>query len=800
MSTSDELRRKAEQLVEENAFSLEKMTPEEISLLVYELQVHQLELEMQNEELRLAENALRKAEQKYREQYNLSALGFCELDQKGAILRANPRVSEQLGTDRVHLINTFLGQYVLPEDQDMLYFHLKHLFETGQPQECELRIKNPAGAPLFVKVESRLHQPDGEIPQTRTILTNETSIKQTEQQLQLFSQMFMALADPVILMDPRGKILDLNPQAEQSYGWRKEALIGQNFNNFISSQDDQELEDLLTRCQNEKKIRDIEGLYLTGTGKQLPVLQSFSLIEDSRGEPLSIAISTKDIPHFKRHEQELTQYQEYLKSLSERQEIKVHNLGTQLTQETTERQEAQQKLKQIEQQYRSLAETMKIGVMIVQDEHIMFVNDAIMSMLGYRWDDMVGNKPENFFREDHVEFFRQQLDQQTRNGEPVLGAQTPFLAKEGGEIWLQGNQVVIQWNGRPGTLLTLQDVTQEKLREIQTGQETPIHHQLKAGLHQQRTELNGIIGKTPVMQSLYDQIMMASTSDFNVVITGESGVGKELVARTIHARSPRVDKPFVTVNCGSISKNLFEREFFGHRKGSFTGADRSACGYFQAAQDGILFLDEVGELTLAMQVTLLRAIEHKEFTPVGGTDPIKADIRILAATNRNLEDDMERGAFRADFYYRLHVLTIIVPPLRDRKADLPLLVEHILEKYGEKSLPPKLPGRLMNTFYEHHWPGNVRELENLLKRYLSGQTIDCSKLRPKQEEDAASGSPQPILEPETEDLQSAVAQFEKQFILAMLERYRWHKTNTAKVLGISRRVLYRKLEQHGIPL
>jgi PAS domain S-box-containing protein len=813
MTTPEELRRQAEaQLTKAEDINLARMSPEEIKRLVHELQVYKLELKLQNEELRSREAALEQATQKYHDQYNLPPLGFCELDRTGTILEANLRAGEQLSKNRLTLLNTLLAHYVLPEDQDILYFHLKHLFETGQPQVCELRVKTPVGEPLFMKMESTLHQPDAEKPpHAWTILTDEPRSKRAEEQLLLFSRLFMALADPVILLDLAGTILDINPEAERSYAWRKETLLGQQVHKLLPADSQADFERVFTQCKRGKKIQNVEGQYLTSTGDAVPVLQSFSLLQDSAGDPLAIVITTKDTTQLRQHEAELLQYQKFLHTLTSDQTTQLHDLGVKLVQETAERQdaevqlvqetaerkEAEEQLATSERQYRFLAENVADGVIIIQAGRIVLANDAITQMIGYGRSELLGRPLTEFFRQDYVEHFQELLDEQVQHGQPLVGTQTPYLAKEGGEIWLEGNQVVIQWEGRPALLLTLRDVTEQKLREIQMGQEQKLFQQLKTTIADQRYRFNNIVGKSAAMQALYDQILKAASTDYNVIVTGESGVGKELVACTIHAYSSRAEKPFVTVNCGSISDSLFEREFFGHRKGSFTGADRNVRGYFEAAGDGVLFLDEVGELTPAMQVTLLRAIENKEYIPVGATTPIKADIRIIAATNNDLETCVEQGAFRADFFYRLSVINVKVPPLRERKEDLPLLVEHILSKNSDKSSPPKLPGRLLDAFYDYDWPGNVRELQNMLQRYLSGQPIDLLKLHHSTEPHAL-GPAEPIIDQETEDLQAATEQFEKHFLLTMLERYHWHKMNTAKALGIPRRTLYRKLKKYGI--
>ncbi len=308
----------------------------------------------------------------------------------------------------------------------------------------------------------------------------------------------------------------------------------------------------------------------------------------------------------------------------------------------------------------------------------------------------------------------------------------------------------------------------------------------------ERYRFGKIIGKSPVMQEVYELVTRASATDVNVVIYGESGTGKDLIAQTIHEMSPRRKKAFVPVNCGSIQEGIFEREFFGHRKGAFTGALRDHPGFFDAAHQGTLFLDEVGELNLAMQVKLLRAIETKSYLPVGEQKVKQADARILAATNRNLQEHMKQGLMRQDFFYRLNIIPITVPPLRERREDIPLLVEHFLHFYGSEDFQEGLPGNILEALYAYDWPGNIRQLQNVLLRYLTLHRLDFGEN--EQNEPSLS-------EPETEigqGLWQAVESLEKRLIIETLEHNQGHKTKTAQMLQIPIQTLRRKIIQYQL--
>src|SRR3989441_11720382 len=227
-----------------------------------------------------------------------------------------------------------------------------------------------------------------------------------------------------------------------------------------------------------------------------------------------------------------------------------------------------------------------------------------------------------------------------------------------------------------------------------------------------------LIGQSPAMRQIYADIGAVSANKSTVLITGDSGTGKELVARTIHQKGPWADRPFVVINCGAMSETLLDSQLFGHRRGAFTGAIADHNGVFQTANSGTLLLDEISEIPLALQVKFLRAIQEKEVTPLGSSRPVKVDVRIIAASNRNLEEEAKKGAFRDDLFYRLNVVPIHLPPLRERREDIPTLARHFLAIYSEENRreTPELPADVLKVLLEYDWPGNVRELENYVER------------------------------------------------------------------------------------
>ncbi|MEN8260266.1 MAG: sigma-54 dependent transcriptional regulator [Pseudomonadota bacterium] len=310
-----------------------------------------------------------------------------------------------------------------------------------------------------------------------------------------------------------------------------------------------------------------------------------------------------------------------------------------------------------------------------------------------------------------------------------------------------------------------------------------------------------LLGDSLSIRQIRSNIVKVGRSQAPVYISGESGTGKELVARLIHEKSPRAEKPFIAVNCGAIPQDLMESEFFGHKKGSFTGAVADKLGLFQAADGGTLFLDEVADLPQLLQVKLLRAIQERSIRPIGEQREISVDVRILSATHRNLTDLVKNGEFRQDLFYRINVIELAVPPLRERKSDIPLLTEHILSaqansnRMGKAELTQSAHEDLMN----YSFPGNVRELENILERAIAlceDNIIHSSDLNlPK---DNAMMPELPAQPPDEISLENYMDEIEKNAIMAALEKNRWNKTATAKQLGITFRALRYRLKKLGL--
>jgi DNA-binding NtrC family response regulator len=320
----------------------------------------------------------------------------------------------------------------------------------------------------------------------------------------------------------------------------------------------------------------------------------------------------------------------------------------------------------------------------------------------------------------------------------------------------------------------------------------------------EHTEPSQLIGSSPPMLEVYKLVARVASGKSTVLLEGESGTGKELIARAIHSNSPRRDRSFVPVNCAALPDTLLESELFGHEKGAFTGAVGLKSGLIETADGGTLFLDEIGDLGVALQVKLLRVIQEQEVRRVGGTVATKVDVRIIAATNRDLTALVKEGRFREDLFYRLNVVRILLPPLRERREDIPMLAHHFLQKFsgGNKPIRGFVPDT-MTLLQRYHWPGNVRELENVIERAVSlshGPLVLPDDLPEVVRTAGAVESEASRREAQDKSQLPTLEEMEKQYLMRVLREVGGNKVKAARVLGIDRRTLYRMAERFGVPL
>jgi PAS domain S-box-containing protein len=456
---------------------------------------------------------------------------------------------------------------------------------------------------------------------------------------------------------------------------------------------------------------------------------------------------------------------------------------------------AEKSLIENEERYRILTEKVGDGVVLLQKGAFVFANQQFLSMFEIAdLKQVIGKQATEFI--PHIFNKNGEKIQWTFEGSSsdVKYFLTSHTSLSGRKLYLEGNPTIISDKGEQACLLTIRNITERmhkhKAIQHEADQLRLENISLKINMHE-RYRFGNIIGKTKAMQQLYELILKAAGSKANILIYGESGTGKEMVARAIHDHSDRKSKEIMIVNCGAIPRELVESEFFGHIQGAFTSAHRDKNGYLDLASGGTLFLDEIAELSHDMQVKLLRVLESGEYLPVGSNQIKKSDFRLISATNKNLLEQLKMGSIREDFFYRIHVIPITLPPLREHKEDIPLLVDHFLNMYGDEKNKVQIPGRIMDALLDYAWPGNVRELQNVLQRYVTLKHIEFQSQNGFQ-------STFDLSDQENLNICESVNDFEKALIMKALKKMRWNRSKTAKILGISRRALFSKMIKLGI--
>jgi PAS domain S-box-containing protein len=557
-----------------------------------------------------------------------------------------------------------------------------------------------------------------------------------------------------------------------------------NFQNWNKN-----LEKMTGYSPEELKDRTIYDVF---SGKALERIQKAVEIAFSKGEAFEEAeLVAKDgttTPHF-------------FTGVSARIEETSYLLG--MGTDLSARKRAEDALRESEEFYRMLAERMTIGVTLVQNFRIVFGNDAFSSMLGYEdSDQLLGEDVLERVTDEFQEGMRDMISAFEKGASREKFFEALWNTKEEQKIWIEGRATLIQLKGLPTVFMTARDVTEGKQRELLMQEEAEHLRRENTTLRssmKDRYRLGNLIGKSPAMQEVYELILNAAATSANVIIHGDSGTGKELVARAIHDMSSRSAREFVPVNCAAIPENLLESEFFGHKKGAFTGAHADKRGYLDLANGGTLFLDEVGELSLGLQAKLLRAIEGGGYSPVGGSVSRSSDFRIIAATNRNLMEQLRKGAMREDFFYRIHVIPINVPPLRKRGEDIPLLLEHFLKYYSEDGRMPPVPGHVIEMLMRYDWPGNVRELQNVIQRYIAVKSLDFPGSTTSGWDLSGKDMSETNEEPAKDlRLRGLVDDAERVGLKEALQSTGGNRSKAANLLGVSRRTLLRKMRRFNI--
>jgi PAS domain S-box-containing protein len=447
---------------------------------------------------------------------------------------------------------------------------------------------------------------------------------------------------------------------------------------------------------------------------------------------------------------------------------------------------SEEALKESEERYRVLTEQVTDAVALSQNLRFCYVNPVFCRMFSVTSAAEMVNESVHGPSIGDADDIRRIYRACTTLGITNRAEHVYCLHRAERNLWIKVCHSPITFKGQPAVLSTFNDVTEIKEQQVAAQHLADQLHDenrvLRSSL-KERYRFGNIIGRAPLMQEVFELILKAAVTEASVAIFGESGSGKELVAQAIHERSSRRDRPMVAVNCGAVQESLFEREFFGHRRGAFSSAHADSTGYLDMADKGTLFLDEVSELTVSMQAKLLRAIEGGGYRPLGGTETIMTDFRIISASNVSLTEKVDKGQMRSDFFYRLQVIQIQIPPLRRRKQDIPLLVDHFIQKMSPTHTTTRIPGHIMDLLMEYHWPGNVRELRNVLQRYLTLGQLEFLSPNP------ATAKVETVSQL---NLKLATKQLESSLIAEALQRAKGNRTKAAALLGISRRALFRK--------
>ncbi|MGH7791262.1 MAG: sigma-54 interaction domain-containing protein, partial [Thermodesulfobacteriota bacterium] len=476
-----------------------------------------------------------------------------------------------------------------------------------------------------------------------------------------------------------------------------------------------------------------------------------------------------------------------------------------------ERKNSERILLESEERYRSLVEYSPEGIYVHSGGKIVYINPAGAKLLGAASPEELMNKPVlSFIHPDHVEIVKDRIRQVQVEGKPEeANVELKFIRLDGKVIYVKVARTPIIYQGKPAVQAATSDITERKRAEEALRKALSEVEKLKNQLQAENTYLQEeikteynfqeIIGQSELIQKLLRKVEQVAPTDTTVLIQGETGTGKELIARAIHNLSSRANRPLVKVNCAAISAGLVESELFGHEKGAFTGAIQQRIGRFELANGGTIFLDEIGDLPLDTQVKLLRVLQEEEFERVGSSKSIRVDVRVIAATNRDLAEAITAGSFRSDLFFRLNVFPLEIPPLRERKSDIPFLVNFFLSKFAKK-LGKKIDGVSKNTMdllMNYVWPGNIRELQNVIERaivlarspILHIDESSMLKIDTRLEANFSTSDSKKL-----EDI-------ERLHILSVLEETKWvieGKRGAALVLGLNHSTLRSRMQKLGI--
>ncbi|RKY88964.1 Fis family transcriptional regulator [candidate division KSB1 bacterium] len=559
--------------------------------------------------------------------------------------------------------------------------------------------------------------------------------------------------DGVLVVDRELKIISFSKTAERITGYSAQEAVGKPLQDILGPDTTSPSFPILDTLQNGRIFSNLDILFVDRNNVQRSLSVTLSPLCDIQGKVSGVVVTFRDV-------------------------AEMQHLAYQLMERTYEVLIEKNKLE-------AILNSITDGVLTIDPEwRITSFNRAAQQITGYSQQEALGQNCGSLLRGSACGQtcpMRRTIE----TGQPTYNAEVEIITKDGQKIPISVNTALLYDDDGNvvGAVESFRDLS--KIRQLTLELE-------------ERYRFDNILGKSKPMQELYKLLENVVETDATVLIQGESGTGKELVARAIHYNGPRRNKPFVAVSCSALAESLLESELFGHEKGAFTGAIRTKPGRFELANGGTLFLDEIGDVSPAVQVKLLRVLDEQKFERVGGTKTLEVDVRVIAATNKNLLEEVRKGNFREDLYYRLNVVPIWLPPLRERKDDIPLLVQHFIDRFNRK-MGKNIRGvssQALECLMSYHWPGNIRELENAIEQAFvrcRGDEINVEHLPATVQAGTIATEVVKVV-----TTGRPFEEAEKQVLLQVLREVGGSRTEAARRLGLSKATLWRKMKKFGL--
>jgi len=720
-----------------------KLTAESLRTIVHELQVHQTELEIQNEELRRTQLELTEARDRYADLYDFAPVGYFTLDPNGLIVEVNLNGAHMVKRERRSLVGKPFVVLVSPQDRDRFYLHLRAVFLTKERQACEIELAAQQGEPIVVRMETLAQGQNGAAALCRAAVSDITQAKRAQAEVLTQERILSSMMEGVCVCDEARRITFVNQAFEHMVGYLSDELLGRDLAT-------------LEHCVPEEEGRTLRQEFDQALANGYWRGELLCLRKD--GAPFDAMVRVNVL------------------NLSRKKSLVV------VWEDITALKQAERALRDSEHRFRIIFES-ATDLIYIKDRSLRYthVNPAFARLFDRPVETIVGLTFEKLFGKEGAAY-ETDVDSRVLQGQTIeeeITRPIDAASRKFHEVKVPLRNELEEIIGLCGIA---RDITERGERSARPGRE-PDHSRSK------------------VMQETLRVARRAAQRDSIVLLRGETGCGKDYLARYIHDHSGRAGGPYFSINCGALPPELAESELFGHERGAFTGAHARKRGLLELAEGGTLLLNEIGELPLALQAKLLTFLDTRNFTRVGGEKQISVNARIMAATNRNLEAEVEAGRFRQDLFYRLNVMVIEIPPLRERLEDIPTLVEEITSRLTTEldlAHRPKIGDAMLRSFTQYQWPGNIRELRNAVERAIilgEAPKSDATPPTPGQAEEHYSLT---VEFSPGRTLHDLTGEVERALTVEALRRCDGNKKQAARLLGISRDSLYRYLRQFGI--